>query len=225
MISILQNGFTNETIIVIVCLFLAILVSISSHEFAHGYVAYHMGDDTAKRLGRLTFNPLAHLDLFGTISFVLFGFGWAKPVPINPLNFKEYRKGLFLTSIAGIVTNIFLAFFASGAYVLMLKLNEVVSIEFWNFVTTFLVIFFEELAVINLGLAIFNLLPIYPLDGYNIIFSLTKNGNKFQRFMMKYGSIILLLIFLTGAFNLALTFILEKILYPFIAFWGFVGIL
>ena len=225
MINFLRNGFTNETLLVIICFLFSILISLSFHEFAHAYVANNIGDDTAKRLGRLTLNPLAHLDLLGTISFVLFGFGWAKPVPINPLNFKEYRKGLFLTSIAGIVANVFLAFFASGAYVLMLKLNALASTEFLAFVTTFLVIFFEEMIYINLGLAVFNLLPIFPLDGFNIISSLTRSGNGFQKFMMKYGSIILLVMFLTGFFDIALTFIVEKIMYPFVAFWGFVGIL
>lgn len=225
MISFLRNGFTNESIIIIICFLFAILFSLSFHEFAHAYVANKMGDDTAKRLNRLTLNPLAHLDIVGTICFVLFGFGWAKPVPINPLNFKEYRKGLFLTSIAGIVANIFLAFFASGAYVLMLKLNALATTGFWGFVTTFLVILFEELIYINLGLAVFNLLPIFPLDGFNIISSLTRRGNEFQRFMMKYGSIILIAMFVTGFFDVALTFIVEKILYPFVAFWGFVGIL
>ena len=225
MISFLRNGFTNETLLIIVCFLFSILISLSFHEYAHAYVANKMGDDTAKHLNRLTLNPLAHLDIIGTISFVLFGFGWAKPVPINPLNFKNYRKGLFLTSIAGIVTNIFLAFFASGGYVLMLKLSAFANTEFFSFVTTFLIIFFEELIYINLGLAVFNLIPIFPLDGYNIIASFTRHGNGFQRFMMKYGSIILLVLFLTGFFDVALTYIVEKILNPFVAFWGFVGIL
>ena len=225
MISFLRNGFTNETVLVIVCFLFSILISLSFHEYAHAYVANKMGDDTAKHLNRLTLNPLAHLDIIGTISFVLFGFGWAKPVPINPLNFKDYRKGLFLTSIAGIVTNIFLAFFASGGYVLMLKLSGYASTEFFSFVTTFLIIFFEELIYINLGLAVFNLIPIFPLDGYNIIASLTRHGNGFQKFMMKYGSIILLVMFLTGFFDVALTYVVDKILNPFVAFWGFVGIL
>ena len=225
MISFLRNGFTNETLLIIVCFLFSILISLSFHEYAHAYVANKMGDDTAKHLNRLTLNPLAHLDIIGTISFVLFGFGWAKPVPINPLNFKNYRKGLFLTSIAGIVTNIFLAFFASGGYVLMLKLSAFANTEFFSFVTTFLIIFFEELIYINLGLAVFNLIPIFPLDGYNIIASFTRHGNGFQRFMMKYGSIILLVLFLTGFFDVALTYVVEKILNPFVAFWGFVGIL
>ena len=92
MIRILQKGFTNETIFYIVAFLLAIMFSISIHEFAHAFVAQKNGDDTAKRMGRLSLNPLAHLDLFGAIAFLLFGFGWAKPVPINPLKFKSYRK-------------------------------------------------------------------------------------------------------------------------------------
>ena len=171
MINFLRNGFTNETILVIVCFLFAIMASLSIHEFAHAFFANKMGDDTAKRLGRYTLNPISHLDLIGTISFVLFGFGWAKPVPINPARFKEYRKGLFLTSIAGIVANVFLAFFSCGAYILFLKLSVLATTEFTSFIFTFLIVLFEELIYINLGLAIFNLIPVYPLDGFNIIAS------------------------------------------------------
>ena len=197
--NILRGGIDGETIITLIAFLLAILVSISTHEFAHGYVAYNMGDDTAKRLGRLTLNPLAHLDFFGTMSFLVFGFGWAKPVPINPVKFKQYRKGIFLTSIAGIVANLFLAFFSSGAYVLLLRISSFASGKIVVFITTFLKLFFAQLMFINLELALFNIIPIAPLDGFNILFSLTKSGNKTVEFLNRYGSFILigLLLFMT----------------------------
>lgn len=221
-IRIIRDGFTNETLFFIVAFLLAILFSISVHEFAHAYVANKMGDDTAKRLGRYSINPLAHLDLFGTISFVLFGFGWAKPVPINPTNFKQYRKGIFLTSVAGIVTNIFVAFLSAGFYVLILKLGVNSESEFVNFLITFLKYLFNELFVLNLGLAVFNLIPIYPLDGFNMVFSLTKGENKFFQFMARYGSIILLVLFITSVFDIALSYVVNLIGVPMINFWDYV---
>lgn len=191
-ISLLRNGFDNQTVLVIIAFLLAVLFSISVHEFAHGYVAHQMGDDTAKRLGRLTLNPLAHLDLFGTLAFFIFGFGWAKPVPINPVNFKEYRKGIFLTSIAGIVANIFLAFFGAGLYVAFSKLAAIETSQFVSFVIDFMQIISFYLLFINIQLAIFNLLPIAPLDGFNILFSLTKENNKVVRFLHYYGGFTLI---------------------------------
>ena len=191
-ISLLRNGFDNQTVVIIIAFLLAVLFSISVHEFAHGYVASKMGDDTAQRLGRLTLNPLAHLDLFGTLAFFVFGFGWAKPVPINPVNFKEYRKGIFLTSIAGIVANIFLAFFGAGLYVLFSKLTTLEVNQFLNFVIDFMQIVSFYLLFINIQLAIFNLLPIAPLDGFNILYSLTKENNKVVKFLHVYGSFVLI---------------------------------
>lgn len=222
MIQILRDGYNNETLFYIVALLLAILCSISIHEFAHSYVALKMGDDTAKKMGRYTLNPIAHLDIFGTISFVLFGFGWAKPVPINPLKFNHYRKGIFLTSVAGIVANVFLSFFCAGFYVLFFKLSPYITSDFGNFVFIFFKIFFKLMFSLNLGLAIFNLLPIFPLDGFNIIYSLTKGGNKFLRFMQQYGSIILLVLFLTSYFDIGISYIAKYIGMPFINFWDYV---
>ena len=222
MIRILRDGFNSETLFYIAALLIAILCSISIHEFAHSYVAYKMGDDTAKKMGRYTLNPIAHLDIFGTLSFVLFGFGWAKPVPINPLKFKHYRKGIFLTSVAGIVANIFLAFFCAGFYVLVFKLSPYITTGFGNFVFTFLKIFFNLMFSLNLGLAIFNLLPIFPLDGFNIIYSLSKGRNKFLEFMQRYGSIILLVLFFTSYFDIGISYVANLIGTPFINFWDFV---
>lgn len=221
MIRILREGFSSETLFFVTAFLLAILFSISIHEFAHAFVANKMGDDTAKRLGRYTVNPIAHLDPFGTLSFVLFGFGWAKPVPINPLKFKEYKKGIFLTSVAGIVANIFVAFFTAGLYVLILKVGATTGSEFLNFVVIFLTYLFKELFILNLGLAVFNLIPIFPLDGFNIIYSLSKRENKFLRFMMKYGAFILLAFFITSFFDIALNYVVNLIGVPMIDFWEF----
>lgn len=148
---------------------LAALVALTFHEFAHGYVAYRLGDDTAKSLGRLSLNPIKHLDPFGAICMVLFHFGWAKPVPIDPRNFKNPRKGFAITACAGPLANIIIAFFASFLYLLCLSNLTETSSAFLNNLqintTLFLMYFFS----INIGLGIFNLIPVPPFDGSRIL--------------------------------------------------------
>lgn len=194
LIQLAKNGIDGNTIIYVIAFLLAVLCCISVHEYAHAYVAKKMGDDTATRLGRFTLNPIAHLDLMGSLSFLLFGFGWAKPVPINPTKFKEYRKGLFLVSIAGVVANVFFALFSAGLYILVIKIFLSLSsdAQFVTFLSTFLQTFFGQLLYLNLELAIFNLLPLAPLDGFNMLFALTKEGNRVTNFLQKNGSTILI---------------------------------
>ena len=93
-----------------------IFIAITVHEYAHGYAALKMGDPTAKLSGRLSMNPLAHMDIVGALSMLIFGFGWAKPVPINPNNFKNHKKGTVIVSLAGPISNLFLAFLGSVLY-------------------------------------------------------------------------------------------------------------
>ncbi|MDD5169399.1 MAG: site-2 protease family protein [Syntrophales bacterium] len=135
-----------------------LLYSIIVHELAHGWVAYRMGDPTAKWLGRLTLNPLKHLDPIGTVMLFIFGFGWAKPVPINLNNIREQRKGLILVSAAGIVANVIFAFVAILLYrILSPSPSGPLGIMLYY------------LAQINIMLASFNLIPIPPLDGSKIL--------------------------------------------------------
>ena len=108
---------------------LAALIALSVHEFAHGYAAYKMGDSTAKNLGRLSFNPLKHLDIFGTICMVLFRFGWAKPVPINARNFKNPKRGFAISALAGPLSNLLLGFLTVGLYLLYSALLRDVRFE------------------------------------------------------------------------------------------------
>lgn len=148
---------------------LAALVALTIHEFAHGYVAYKLGDDTAKSLGRLSLNPIKHLDPFGALCMVLFHFGWAKPVPINPRNFKNPRRGFAITACAGPLTNIIVGFFTAFLYLLCLyNIKETDSLFLNNLqvnTTLFLMYFFS----INIGLGIFNLIPVPPFDGSRIL--------------------------------------------------------
>jgi Zn-dependent protease len=141
-----------------VLLAIPLLYSIIIHELAHGWVAYRMGDPTAKQQGRLTLNPLKHLDPIGTLMLFIFGFGWAKPVPINLSYIHDTRKGLILISSAGIIANMIFAFLA-------ILLSRLLSPSFSGSIGTLL----YYLAQINIILAAFNLIPIPPLDGSKIL--------------------------------------------------------
>ena len=145
----------------------AILLTLTVHELAHAYVARMLGDDTAERKGRITLNPLAHLDPFGAIMLLFGPFGWAKPVPVNPLNFAHPVEGMAITAAAGPLSNIALAavvglFFRAG--IVDMQSN--------------LAVFLYVLFMINIGIAVFNLLPVYPLDGSRILLAFLKGGQR-----------------------------------------------
>lgn len=178
-------------VIYIIFTLIAVCISLVAHEVAHGLVAKWNGDMTAKYSGRLSLNPLKHFDLIGFLMLMLIGFGYAKPVPVNPYNFKHYRRGLFTVAIAGVVTNLIIAFFAALFHLLLL----------WGYMTAasassanafyYFMRFFDILMSINLSLFFFNLLPIYPLDGFRVVESFTHQGNKFCAFMRSNGQYIL----------------------------------
>ena len=141
------------------------LVALPIHEYAHGYAAYRMGDNTAYRQGRLTLNPLVHIDPLGTLALVLFGFGWAKPVQINPLNFENPKKGMMLSALAGPLSNVGLAFISMVFYKLSyIPVYMGISGAFIMTVQTFLLYMIS----INITLAVFNFIPIPPFDGSRI---------------------------------------------------------
>lgn len=143
-----------------------IMIGLSFHEFAHAKVAHWLGDDTAKLQGRVTVNPAAHLDPMGLLALFFIGFGWGKPVPVNPNNFKHLRRDDFLVSIAGVTMNFILAVLFMG----ILRLGVQFAPQFWHtlageIVTTMLI----AVVRINLVLMVFNLLPVPPLDGFNVV--------------------------------------------------------
>ena len=186
-------------IVISLCVF---VISMTLHEVAHGYVAYRFGDDTAKRAGRLTLNPLKHLDLFGMllpILLILSGFpfviGWAKPVPVNFYRLKPNRLGLFCVAIAGIVVNLIIA----GISLIALR-TLAHSADF--FMSDTLLTVFLYMYIINLALAFFNLIPITPLDGGRIVYSMA--GEKVRSFynqIEKYVIIIVFIIVYSGVFR------------------------
>lgn len=170
---------------------LAVIFVLVPHEFAHAFVAYKCGDGTAKFQGRLTLNPVKHFDPAGFVLCILTGFGWAKPVPIYPSNFRNYRKGLFLTAIAGVITNYIIAFLAYPLFLVVWRFVMPVA-GLSQYVKYFLFYFFELLFVYNLSVFVFNLLPLYPLDGFRVIESFTRQVNPVRRFLKNYGYYILL---------------------------------
>lgn len=151
---------------------LALIITVVSHELAHGYIAYKCGDNTAKNAGRLSLNPIKHIDITGLLFLIVFRFGWAKPVPIDERNFKNRRLGLFLVSIAGVVTNFLTAFISIFILVIFNESLGVFSI------------LFSYLAIYGLFFCVFNLIPIPPLDGSKVLASFLPV--KFQYFIYKY---------------------------------------
>jgi Zn-dependent protease len=145
-----------------------LLISLTFHEFSHGYIAYRLGDNTAKDAGRLTLNPLKHLDPIGTLMMFFAGIGWAKPVPVDPTFFRDRKKGMMLTSVAGPLSNLLLAFVVAFPLQALWHANYQ-SIQTGEGFHYYLFTFFNTLFGANIGLAIFNLIPVPPLDGSRIL--------------------------------------------------------
>jgi Zn-dependent protease len=197
-----------------ILLIIVLIASVVVHEVAHAWQARREGDDTAERLGRITLNPLPHLDLIG--SFILpvalylshagFMFGWAKPVPVNPANYRNYRAGDIRVSLAGIVSNLGLAVLATLAATVVVKVGTVVGPM--GGVTDGLLLMARWGIMINLVLAFFNLIPIPPLDGSHVLFHLLPREAAVRyRMAGRYGILVVmaLLFFVPGAFNVLLT--------------------
>ncbi len=167
-----------------------LLSAIMFHELAHGYVAFILGDPTARNSGRLTLNPLAHLDLVGTLMLVVARFGWAKPVPVNPRYFKDRDKGMLLVALAGPGANFVLATLAT--YLLMQFASA------WPYLIRQMLFY---VLMYNIYLGVFNLIPVPPLDGSRIVRSLAPRGSAAERLyyqMENYGWIVLMLLLISG---------------------------
>ena len=164
--------FSTDTLIQFLFVVPCVLIALTFHEFAHGYMAYKLGDPTAKNFGRLTLNPLKHLDPIGTICMIFFHFGWAKPVPINSRYFKKPRRDMALTAAAGPIMNFILAFF--GVLVCRILTKIFVAFpaqsDFVYYIQYAALTLFSYFHMLNLSLGVFNLIPIPPLDGSRIFY-------------------------------------------------------
>ncbi len=182
--------------------FLAVMIVITLHEFAHAYIANKCGDPTAKLSGRMTLNPMKHFDPIGILIFALAGFGWAKPVPVNPYNFRNYKTGSLLTSAAGVVVNYLSAFLFYPLYLLIAM--HVLPMIAGKYLGILLMYFPIYLWSYSLSFCVFNLLPFYPLDGFRIVDTLDKKRGKVFLFLRNKGQLVMLAL-------IALSLIAERI--------------
>lgn len=223
------RGVTREGLLTVVAFIPALFTALILHEIAHGLVALWNGDSTAKVYGRLSLNPLKHFDIVGLVMMVLVGFGWAKPVPINPNNFKKRKLGCITVSVAGVVTNLLLAFlFAMGSTLFYhLYFQQTAGSSMYYFV-----FFCYELCALtmqlNVNFALFNILPLFPLDGYRLLSCFVDERNGFMRFMRKYSLYIMLglivldyipIVRVYSPFNLYIGWVGGRICYGFESFW------
>ncbi|UCE53530.1 MAG: site-2 protease family protein [Desulfobacterales bacterium] len=193
-----------------------ILLALTFHEYAHAYIANKYGDDTAKQSGRLTMNPLSHLDPLGTIMIFIVHFGWAKPVPVNPYRLKNPKKDMLWISAAGPLANMVLALLSGMVLRLIFPIVDAPDRFFIMGLLRFMLIMSLQ---INLALAIFNILPIAPLDGSKILFGLLPTKYEHTIYLLeRYGPFILIGLILFG--QLTGVSILGGLIWPFVGFFS-----
>ena len=199
LLDLIQSGFSKDAVISFLLFLPVLLISLTVHEYCHGYAAYKCGDNTAQWHGRLTLNPIKHLDPIGTLMMLTVGFGFARPVPINPRNFKHYKRDLCIVSIAGPLSNVLLAFigellFYVVAQVIYLFEPQTIYAAFSSNLYKVWDVFIGMFITANAVLAVFNMIPIPPLDGSRLISILLPL--KVQIFFEKYERIIMLVVFI-----------------------------
>ena len=189
----------------------AVLIAIVLHEWAHGFISYKLGDPNPKYDGRLSLNPLKHLDPMGTLCLLLFRFGWAKPVQVNPNYYKDKKMGMVLTALAGPVMNFIIAFITLFIMMAILKFKPDF---FYNSILSYLFVVLDYTAIMSIGLGVFNLLPIPPLDGSKVLLSFLPEKMYFGYMKYeRYGMLILLVLLGFGLFSTVLSPISVKIYY------------
>ena len=225
--SLLSGSLTmQDAVMEILAVVMIVFLVLPLHEMAHGFVAYKLGDNTAKNMGRLRFNPMAHVDPIGALMILFVGFGWAKPVPVNPRNFKNPKAGMAVTALAGPVSNLLAGFAAALLYnvATIVATNVSLSTGAWELISIFFIYFIS----INISLAVFNLIPIPPLDGSKILFAFLPDRIVYKAYQNEQVlSIVLIVLIFTGVLTGPLSY-LQNILtnwvfrlasLPFAAFW------
>jgi len=217
-----------QKLIFYLCRFIALLIVLPLHEFAHAFAAVKSGDNTPRLYGRYTINPLAHFHPMGLAFFIFAGFGWAKPVPINPDNFKHRKRGSFFTSVAGVLMNYIIAFVFYPLILLTLRIPDIGYFDDIMFYATYFTFY------MSLSFFVFNLLPFYPLDGFRVVDVFSKKKGKVWWFLRKYGQFVLigLLLFsvvsdFTGIGWLdflgnGISYVVDVISVPIKAFWNMI---
>ena len=202
-LSVIRSGASfSDIIMYTIAIVLVVAFILPFHELAHGYIAYKLGDNTAKYSGRLTLNPLAHIDPFGALALFLVGFGWAKPVPVNPVYFKNPKRDMALTALAGPVANLIAALLGGFLYQIFLRLG-------WFYVVMLMIFYIR----VNVFLAVFNLIPIPPLDGSKILMRFLPNSVLYNLQSYEKAFYIGLIVMLfTGLLDVPIDFVVNSVL-------------
>ncbi|MBE6583291.1 MAG: site-2 protease family protein [Ruminococcaceae bacterium] len=233
-LSILRGGrIGKEELIMVLLTFPIVLISLVIHELSHGLMAKKLGDPTAKYMGRLTLNPLSHLDPIGTVSMLLFGIGWAKPVPIDPRYFKNPKKGMALVGLAGPLSNLIIALIGVLSFRILSAFGDInIWLENGMLYSYRGLIFggmeyagwfFYRLASLNVYLALFNLIPVPPFDGSRIFYAFLPT--KYYFGVMRYERYIMMItmvLLATGIVTLPLDFLTAKVIWLFDFIFGLV---
>lgn len=223
-----------EGIMCVVAFIFAILIALSVHEYGHALVAYKCGDDTAKLYGRMTLNPIKHIDFMGAAMLLLVGFGWAKPVPVNYNNLNKPKRDSVLVSLAGITFNLITAFLFTGLMMLITSFvpASLLADNRFIYLLVYLAYYFLFFSVLlNIGLALFNILPLFPLDGYRVLDAFVDGNNRFMAFLRQYSFFIFLLIILLdylpffSPFSWYISTCQNGLLNLFTSFWGLFGLI
>lgn len=212
LLSLIKSGADIWTVIgALMSVMIVVFLTLPVHEFAHGFIADKLGDPTPRYQGRLTLNPLAHLDPIGSLGILLFGIGWAKPVNINARYFKNPKQGMAITALAGPAANIIMAFIS----ILLMNLFRLLC-GIWNFtggIYLLVIYFFWYISQINVYLAVFNFIPVPPFDGSRILFAFLPT--KYYFAVMRYERIIfigLLLVLYTGILSYPISYVSNLVL-------------